>query len=158
MSQAQELLQKYPTPERLADAHYREIQPFFKNLGFFRRADWLIELAKTWLVRPPQANKKFKKSRGTFESEVAHLKGVGAFANNVWRVFCKDNLYKAAGHSVTTPEWKKVLPANRGLISYLQDRWGKEGFTWDEKTGDIRERNAELCDKEIAGSDMSSGF
>ena len=148
ISEAQNLLQQYPTPETLAKAQYHDIQPFFAHLGFFQRAHWLIKLANVWLVCPPQTNKLHTKRGGksTFRSEVAHLQGIGTFANNAWRIFCKDDLYIRAGYPIAIPEWKKVLPTDEGLIAYLHNRWDKEGFTWDESTGDSQKRGAGLLD------------
>ena len=132
------MLQGYPTPETLARAQYNDIQPYFAHLGLFRRADWLIKLAKAWLVDPPQPD-KLKKKRG-LESEVAHLPGVGTFASDAWRIFCKDDLYTRAGFQTKLFEWKKVLPTNEGLIAYLWDRWNGEGFDWDPSTGHSQKR------------------
>ena len=100
-------------------------------------------------------NKQYEK-RGArpFKSEIAHLKGVGPFANDAWRIFCRDSLYENAVDSITIPEWKKVVPTNKGLIAYLHYRWDKEGFIWDERTGDTKERRAELFGNEIEASEM----
>ena len=154
IAQAQILLEQFPEPEPLARAEYHEIQPFFANLGLFQRADWLIKLAKAWVERPPQANKLYVKRGGkpVFTSEVAHLPGVGMFANNAWRIFCKDNMYREAGYSITIPEWKNVLPTDEGLTAFLRDRWDKEGFLWDESTGLLQKRDVEVIAKETAAS------
>ena len=159
ISEAQNLLQQYPTPETLAKAQYHDIQPFFAHLGVFRRAHWLIKLANVWLVCPPQTNKLHTKRGGksTFTSEVAHLQGVGTFANNAWRIFCKDDLYIRAGYPIAIPEWKKVLPTDEGLVAYLHNRWDKEGFTWDESTGVSQKRGAGLLDEETAASTDTIG-
>lgn len=144
--QARNLLQQYPTPEALANAKYDDVESFFAHLGRSTRAQWLIELAKVWLVDPPQTHKLQKKRSGksTLSSEIAHLKGVGVFAIDTWRIFCKDDLYKKAGIRIETPEWKKVLPANEGLAAYLRNRWRKEGFDWDPSDGTLQERGSEV--------------
>ena len=134
------------------------MQPFFAHLGLFQRAKWLIKLAEVWLERPPQAKKLYRKRAGkpAFTSEVAHLQGVGHFANDAWRIFCKDDMYLQAGYSITLPEWKTVLPTDEGLIAYLRDRWDKEGFIWDAKTGHSQKRDVGLFAKETGGFGKSS--
>ena len=139
--QARILLQQYPTPEALAKADCDDIKLFFTQVGLPKRAEWLVELAKTWCTDPPQANKLHKKGAG--RSEVSHLKGVGNFAIDTWRIFCKDDLYKEAGSRLKTPEWKKVLPSNEGLKTYLRDMWDKEGFDWDPRDGALRKRGSQ---------------
>lgn len=155
--QAQKLLQQYPTAEILAKAQYHDIQPFFAHLGFFRRANWLIKLAEIWLVCPPQTDKLHtKRGRSTFRSEIAHLQGVGSFANDAWRIFCKDDLYIRAGCRIETPEWKRVAPNNERLIAYLRHRWHKEGFVWDQSTG--TSQSARLLEEETVASTDTIGL
>jgi adenine-specific DNA glycosylase len=116
------LLSQYPKPEILANACYDDIKIFFQNIGLIRRARWLIQLSKEWLINPPQAGKIRKKLRNgsiQFESEVAHLHGVGPYANDAWRIFCKDKMYEKAGIKVLGSEWKTVKPKDKELRSYL---------------------------------------
>ena len=64
--------------ECLAQSHYDETVPFFKNLRLLRRAQWVMDLAKQWLTAPPTPAVVRKKSYGgkiACQSEVAHLKG-----------------------------------------------------------------------------------
>ena len=116
----------------MSTATYQDIQPFFANLGLFRRANWLIDLAKEWLVNPPTAgviHKKSSRDGVVLESEVAHFKGVGKYASDAWRIFCKDDLYKRAGHENKDPEWKKVQAKDKELVAYLKWRRMKEEST-----------------------------
>lgn len=155
--QAQNLLQQYPTPETLAKAQYHDIQPFFAHLGFFKRAKWLIKLAESWLLCPPQTDKLYtKRGRPTFKSEIAHLQGVGSFANDAWRIFCKDDLYTRAGFRIETPEWKRVAPNNKRLIAYLRHRWDKEGIVWDQGAG--TSQSASLLEEETVASTDTIGL
>ena len=67
---------------------------------------WVIDLAKGWLSQPPKAGVVHRKSsnrKATVQSEVAHLKGIGRYASDAWRIFCKDELYRQAGIAVGTP-------------------------------------------------------
>ncbi|OBT40500.1 hypothetical protein VE00_07871 [Pseudogymnoascus sp. WSF 3629] len=149
---ARSLLLQYPKPEILANASYDEIKIYFRDLGLLRRAWWLIELSKIWLIDPPQAGKIRNKMWGgsiQAESEVAHLKGVGLYASDAWRIFCKDNMYEKAGMKVMESEWKIVKPKDKELRSYLTWRWAKEGYDWDPETGVATERSLETgdCDR-----------
>ncbi len=86
--QVRRFLQKFPDPQSLAQANYSETVPFFEKLGLLRRTRWVIELAKQWLTDPPVPDVVRKKLYGgkvRFESEVAHLKGVGTYASDAWR-------------------------------------------------------------------------
>jgi hypothetical protein len=135
---ARRFLDQYPTPEELSTASYATIKVFFEHLGLPRRATWLIELAKEWLKNPPQAGRLWQKiwdGAVIFESEVAHLKGVGPYANDAWRIFCKDKMYEKAGVKKVKQEWRTVKPKDKELRSYLIWRWAKEGFDWDPETG-----------------------
>ncbi|OAG37685.1 hypothetical protein AYO21_08048 [Fonsecaea monophora] len=113
---------QFPDPEHLARAKYDETVLFFRDLGLPRRAGWVIDLAKDWLSQPPKAGVTYQKSYNgkiTVESEVAHLKGVGKYASDAWRIFCKDELYRQAGFDVDEPEWTKVLPEDKELRRYI---------------------------------------
>jgi methyl-CpG-binding domain protein 4 len=134
---ARRFLQEYPEPLPLSKAAYKDIQPFFATLGLFRRASWLIDLAKEWLINPPTAgviHKKSSRDGVVLESEVAHLKGVGKYASDAWRIFCKDDLYKRAGHENKAPEWKKVQAEDKELVAYLKWRRMKEESTSIEQS------------------------
>lgn len=105
-----------PTMDSLASDKLSRV--FFRNLCLFRQANWLIALAKTWFVYPPQPNKQYTRLAGNFifKPEIAHLKGVGTFANEAWRIFCKESFHKHAINSTLIPEWKKVVQTDRGLV------------------------------------------
>ncbi|KFY31787.1 hypothetical protein V493_00795 [Pseudogymnoascus sp. VKM F-4281 (FW-2241)] len=152
---ARRLLLQYPKPEILANASYDEIKIYFRDLGLLRRASWLIELSKKWLIDPPQAGKIRKKMWGgsiQAESEVAHLQGVGLYASDAWRIFCKDNMYEKAGLKVMESEWKAVKPRDKKLRSYLIWRWAREGYDWDPETGVAIERSLEGSDCDLGMS------
>jgi hypothetical protein len=119
---AKRFLEQFPDPKGLAAAKYDETEQYFENLGLFRRAQWVIDLAKRWLLQPPKAGVfHAKKYNGNiqFVSEVAHLKGVGQYASDAWRIFCKDELYRQAGFPVDIPEWTIVKPKDKELRAYL---------------------------------------
>ena len=75
------------------------MQHLLSNFLRIRRA-CLIELAKEWLKTPPQAGRLWQKiwdGAVIFESEVVYLKGVGLYAKDDWRIFCKDKMYERLG-------------------------------------------------------------
>ncbi|KAL4919226.1 hypothetical protein BDW62DRAFT_179700, partial [Aspergillus aurantiobrunneus] len=66
---------------------------------------------------PNRTYKKYRIGVVLFESEVAHLAGVGTYANDAWRIFCKDQMY--GRHGAEDPEWKRVKPKDPYLRAYI---------------------------------------
>ncbi|KAL1969904.1 hypothetical protein VTN77DRAFT_7413 [Rasamsonia byssochlamydoides] len=132
---ARAFLKRFDTPNALAKAKYEEVFPYFKPLGLYRRVQWVIDLARTWCEDPPRPHrihvKRYKET--CIRSEVAHLKGVGNYANDAWRIFCKDRLY--GRENPDRPEWKKVTPTDKELIAYIKWKWAREGYEWSPETG-----------------------
>jgi methyl-CpG-binding domain protein 4 len=48
------------------------------------------------------------------------LKGVGQYASDAWRIFCKDDLYRQAGFPMGAPEWTKIRPQDKELRAYIE--------------------------------------
>jgi methyl-CpG-binding domain protein 4 len=139
--QARRCINAYPTPAELADASVDEIRPYFETLGLFRRAGWLIAMANQWLRQPPTAGVLHRKPAyvqggDDLVSEVAHLTGVGRYASDAWRIFCKDQLYREAGWVVEVEEWRVVEPLDKELVAYLERRWEMEGGGVEEEEED----------------------
>lgn len=158
------LFERYPTIESMAAADLVDVVDMIHCLGFQnQRAKKCIELAKTWLVAPPEKGKRYRKLHypkkgdgrdvGAEECiddddprvawEIAHLPGVGAYAIDSWRIFCRDRLRGVAsdwkGNGAEEgfiPEWKRVLPMDKELRAYLTWMWLKEGWVWDRETGE----------------------
>ncbi|KAL4779044.1 hypothetical protein BJX76DRAFT_352128 [Aspergillus varians] len=155
----------YPTTEAMAAANASDLTAMINRLGFQnQRARKCIALAQTWLDRPPCRGKRYRKLNYPRKSdgrdvkpdeciddndqrvawEIAHLPGVGAYALDSWRIFCRDKLRDLSkgwqgGDAVTagfTPEWKSVLPQDKELRAYLTWMWLKEGWVWDRETGE----------------------
>jgi hypothetical protein len=125
--QAERLLERYPTPQQLANADLDDVTHYFKSLGLPGRAKWLIALAKTWCEDPPRParlHQKLYRGEIQFESEVAYLKGVGRYANDAWRIFCKDKLY--GREDPCDPEWKRVRPIDRELSAFIAWKWKRQ--------------------------------
>lgn len=158
------LFQKYPTVNAWADADFEGLVSTIRVLGFQNsRAKKCIALAKLWAAAPPAKGRRFRRlhypnkcdgldirpgeciddNDARVAWEVAHLPGIGAYAIDSWRIFCRDELRGLAsgwngvgvGHSFT-PEWKSVLPQDKELRAFLSWMWLKEGWMWDCETGE----------------------
>ncbi|KAL4874635.1 DNA glycosylase [Aspergillus karnatakaensis] len=155
----------YPTVEAMAAANLDDLTDMIRCLGFQnQRAKKCIALAQTWLDKPPSRGKRYRKLNYPAKSdgrdvkpteaiseddqriawEIAHLPGVGAYALDSWRIFCRDELrglaedWKGSG-AVTSefvPEWKSVLPLDKELRAYLTWMWLKEGWVWNRESGE----------------------
>ncbi|KAJ0418093.1 5-Methylcytosine G/T mismatch-specific DNA glycosylase [Aspergillus carlsbadensis] len=154
----------YPTIEAMAAAEPSTLTSMINCLGFQnQRAKKCITLAQTWIDCPPCRGKRYRKlnyprkldgrdvkPRECIDDddtrvawEIAHLPGVGAYALDSWRIFCRDELQGLArdwqGDGAATndfvPEWKSVLPQDKELRAYLTWMWLKEGWVWDRVTG-----------------------
>jgi hypothetical protein len=134
-----------------------------RRLGFQNsRARKCIGIAQLWLTNPPVKGKRYRKLNypnkrdgrdigpGEYIDdddtrvawEVAHLPGLGAYALDSWRIFCRDELrglatdWNGAGAAEGfSPEWKLVLPKDKELRAYLTWMWLKEGWEWKKDTG-----------------------
>ena len=111
---ADHLFQLYPTVRDIAMASVEDIVQVIWNLGLQqRRAQAILDLARTWLQFPLQRGKRYrllhypnpgsgknisKEEEPIAEEdpreawEVAHLPSVGAYAVDSWRIFCRDSL------------------------------------------------------------------
>jgi hypothetical protein len=52
-------------------------------------------------------------------SEVAHLPGVGEYASDAWRLFCRKDFY-AANDIYITEQWRSLRPNDRIPYRYVQ--------------------------------------
>lgn len=119
----QSFLAQYPSAASLQDATSADILPYFKHLGLYRRADWILELADMLHRDPPQHGVLRRKVNGYDNpvSEVAHLRGIGHYGSDAWRIFCKEQFYAEAGITVTD-EWRRVTPSDKVLKRYIRRR------------------------------------
>ena len=117
-------LEEYPTPDDLRDADPRHIRrEYFASLGLKRRADWLVEMASQLINDPPAPDVMRQKSyQGAgYASEVAHLRGIGNYGSDAWRLFCKRQFYADHGIDITD-EWDAVNPQDWALRRYVSRR------------------------------------
>ncbi|KAH0282496.1 DNA glycosylase, partial [Aureobasidium sp. EXF-3399] len=174
----EQVMETYPTPQELAAADATELSEMIHSLGFQnQRARKLIKIAETWVSEPPQKGKLFRtmdypnkgngrqlKPKETVDEdvencieagalEIAHIYGLGPYAWDSWRIFCRDVFrgvasgYNGEGvtdytpHSQAThtsdfePEWKRVVPLDKELRACLRWMWLREGWEWDPLTG-----------------------
>jgi endonuclease III len=172
-----QLFEKYPTIQTMADANHADIVTVIRGLGFQnQRANKFIAMARTWLSSPPQRGKRYRKLHypckrdgvdiGADEVigegdarvawEIAHLPGVGAYAIDSWRIFCRDILVLDETDPTTKeigyePEWKRVLPQDKELRAYLTWMWLKEGWLWDPETGNKTPADAGMMERAKRG-------
>ena len=175
------LMDYYPTPESLANAKVEDVAATIHHLGLQnKRAKTLIAMAESWVRAPPQKGVRYPtpgypthiqgagkqiigaNSKSTYiddESvdprigafEIAHLPGIGPYALDSWRIFCRDVLrglatsYNGEGRIGSRsrsnndgfePEWKRVRPADKELRAFLEWMWLREEWIWDPETGE----------------------
>ena len=192
-----ELMAKHPDPASLAAADMDDVVDVIGHLGLQnQRALNLILIAKVWIEQPPEKGKRYRTLHYPTNSvggdikpreivadesidprigawEVAHLPGVGGYALDSWRIFCRDVLrglakdWKGKGREEASsmdgrrrkgpetakfePEWKRVLPQDKELRAYLRWMWLREGYEWDAETGIKKEASQALIEKANSG-------
>lgn len=198
-----DLISRYPTPLCLSTANQPDIVSIFRPLGLQnQRARKCIALAKTWLESPPTKGKRWKRLNYPNPAdgrdikpdelplpdddprpawEVAQLTGIGAYAIDSWRIFCRDAL-RGLPTGVPTlaelenedtrreemeKEWTRVLPLDKELRAYLRWRWLRCGIEWDpvgggRKVADERvvrgaREGGVMCEGEGGGGEVGSG-
>ncbi|KAI9739562.1 MAG: hypothetical protein M1834_006279 [Cirrosporium novae-zelandiae] len=154
------VLERYPTVKDLASADPIELTNMIRSLGLQNaRSLKCISLAKTWLLYPPEKGKRYrrlhypKKENGKdipkgeivpdddprVAWEIAHLPGIGPYAIDSWRIFCRDKLRGLNEDEIDFKgEWRVVLPSDKELRAYLTWKWLKEGYLWNKCTGEIK--------------------
>ena len=145
------LIEKYPDPMHLSQASVSELTAMLRPLGLQNiRAKRCIALALRWVENPPTPMQQYVRkgypSQGASNEgyEIAHLPGVGPYALDSFRIFHRDEMRGLAGDWLGNgstsehfePEWKRVLPKDKELRAYLRWRWLKEGFLWNDETGE----------------------
>ncbi|WEW56780.1 hypothetical protein PRK78_002233 [Emydomyces testavorans] len=159
-----DVFQKYPTLSSLADANVDDLVSMIRKLGFQNaRANKCISIATLWMNSPPIKGKRFRKLHYPNKLdgldikpeeciddedprvawEIAHLPGIGAYAIDSWRIFCRDVLRGVAAdwngadaEDGFLPEWKSVRPKDKELRAFLTWMWLKEGWIWNPETGE----------------------
>ena len=180
----------YPTPSHMACAKEEDLMPMILHLGLQnQRAKRCISIAKTWLENPPQKGVRYRRlhypkkndgrdiqtNSGPIDDddprvawEVGHLPGIGAYAIDSWRIFCRDELrgLPTGLPNELTPEaielemkkeWTRVLPLDKELRAYLRWRWLRLGWQWDPLTGNRKEVSLEVMKQAKNGGVIYEG-
>ncbi|MCJ1334516.1 hypothetical protein MMC10_011228 [Thelotrema lepadinum] len=149
----EQLIALYPNPMSLASASLSELTTLLHPIGLHNiRAARCIALGKRWCELPPSADKQYIRKKYHLQSngeglgwEIGHLPGVGPYALDSYRIFHRDKLRGLAQNWLGDgaakgfePEWKRVLPTDKELRAYLKWMWMKDGWEWDERTGNTR--------------------
>lgn len=102
------LLEKYPSPVKLAIADQTKVQELVKSLGIgSKRAEWLVEMSKQFMAF---------RNNGLDIIDVTDLHGCGAYAEEAWRMFVlKDQTF---------------VPHDKDLRRRMRELNG-EVFDWD---------------------------
>ncbi|KAI5302712.1 hypothetical protein KEM56_000431 [Ascosphaera pollenicola] len=161
-----QLFERYPTPVDLASAKVDDIAQLMQSLGLQNtRAKKCVELSRKWIEAAPIKGVRYRrlhypnhkdgsdlKPRETVDEddsrvawEAAHLPGVGPYALDSWRIFCRDEMrglakdWKGTGATIPdfVPEWKTVLPQDKELRAFLAWMWLKEGYEWNCLNGEL---------------------
>lgn len=165
------VIQRYPTPTDLAAAKQEDLVEMIEHLGLQnQRAKNFIKIAQIWTVDPPVKGRRWRKvhypNRDDGKDvkpeepiddedprvawEIGHLPGIGAYALDAWRIFCRDELRGLEHESPAFAfppseedteremqrEWTKVRPEDKELRAYLRWRWARCGWRWDPFTGE----------------------
>ena len=184
-----QLMESYPTPADLAAAHLDDVVHIIQCLGLQnQRAATCINLAKAWRERAPVRGKRYRvlhyprkgdgKDIKTGEVideddervgwEIGQLPGVGAYAIDSWRIFCRDKLRglptglpkeltPEAKEADIEKEWARVLPLDKELRAYLRWRWLRNGWEWDPVTGERKRADVDAITKAECGGVMYEG-
>ena len=184
-----DLMNRYPTPADLAAANQEDVVDIIQHLGLQnQRAKKCINLARAWLERPPEKGKRYrvlhypKKDDGKDVSlgeiideedervawEIGQLPGVGVYAIDSWRIFCRDELRglptglpteltPEAKEEELQKEWTRVLAGDKELRAYLRWRWLRNGWEWDPVTGERKQADESALAKADKGGVIYEG-
>lgn len=174
------VMERYPTPTDLAAAEQVELVEMIGHLGLQnQRAATCINLSKKWIEQVPCKGVRYRRlhypkrddgrdipcngppigdddARSAWE--VAHLPGIGPYAIDSWRIFCRDKLRGLAtgwnGEGAPRgfqPEWRRVLPLDKELRAFLRWMWLRHGWAWDPLTGKTMLASDDLISRAITG-------
>ncbi|KAI8999265.1 DNA glycosylase [Gaertneriomyces semiglobifer] len=124
-------LSKYPTPLALCPASaeertvlFAEISTFLTPLGLQNvKTRRILNLAQSYINDPPVPGllRPPRDKLYGMQTEIGHLKGVGRYAYDSWRIFCKDRWL-----GKEESEWRSVEPWDKELKKYMEWRWEKK--------------------------------
>jgi methyl-CpG-binding domain protein 4 len=174
------LIEMYPTPQDFATADTSTLSFVIQPLGLQnQRAKKIINLAKSWISDPPAKGRRHRTLNYPYPGaakrikvgdilsdddprpgawEVGHLPGLGPYAFDSWRIFCRDRLRSLAdgwngegAGPMFEPEWKRVVPEDKELRAILRWMWLKEGWAWNPISGEKEVASKELMKRAEKG-------
>ncbi|MCJ1357977.1 MAG: hypothetical protein MMC33_007974 [Icmadophila ericetorum] len=164
------VMERYPTPSDLTSADQEDLVKMIGHLGLQnQRAKNFKKIASIWIENPPMKGKRYRKLHypNRYDGkdikaadepisdedprvawEIGHLPGIGAYALDSWRIFCRDEL-RGLPHNIPScyplsaedlememqKEWTRVLPEDKEIRAYLRWRWARCGWCWDPYSG-----------------------
>ncbi len=184
-----DLMTRYLTPSALAAARFEDVVAVIQHLGLQnQRANTCINLAKAWLNREPVKGRRWRvlhyPCRGDGKDvkpdeaiedddervawEVGQLPGVGVYAIDSWRIFCRDELRglptglpdevtEESKDEELRKEWTRVLPLDKELSAYLRWRWLRNGIVWNPITGEKKPAGEEETETARKGGVIYEG-
>jgi hypothetical protein len=155
----QAFFEQYPTPDVLKDADPEAIkEKYFRTLGLFRRAWWLVRLAAQLLDDPPTPHRLRSKSHDNTGpvSEVAYLVGVGEYASDAWRLFCRRSFYASHDEDVEE-EWRTLDPKDKDLRRYVRGKRREEQIALLTADITVRMASVKLGDSPAGGTRVILG-
>jgi methyl-CpG-binding domain protein 4 len=175
-----QVVEMFPTPAQLAEADAPTLSFVINALGLQnQRAQTLIKLAQSWISDPPSKSRRHRTLQYPYQGagkdikvgdvlpdndprlgawEIGHLPGLGPYAFDSWRIFCRDKLRGVAtgwngegAGPMFEPEWKRVLPQDKELRAILRWMWLREGWAWNPITGEKEVASEELMKRAEKG-------
>ncbi|KIM61261.1 hypothetical protein SCLCIDRAFT_54412, partial [Scleroderma citrinum Foug A] len=140
------IVNRWPTPRELIDAPLDELVELLRPLGFYnKRAKWFKEISQRYIDDPPryansrpeaeltiasqrpctrQTRSRARVSSSYPHTPISHFPGVGPYALDSFRIFCRSSLEPEA--DTTNEVWKQVMPSDKELVRYLKWKWAYE--------------------------------
>lgn len=148
------MMERYPTPEKLAEAEQADITEIIRELGFQnQRARKCIAMAQRWVQDPPVKGRRWRKpdypKKGDGKNikadeivddedervawEISHLPGLGPYSHDSWRMFCRDELRGLASKyngedAVVVPDGQPFEPEWKRVLP--ADKELRAWMTW----------------------------
>ena len=88
-----EVLKRWPTPEKLADADWEELITLIQPLGLSQRRAKALK------------NMSYEYIHKDWKDDATKLYGIGKYGSDAYRIFCKG-------------EWREVEPKDGALVNY----------------------------------------
>ncbi|KAG6331268.1 hypothetical protein ID866_7820 [Astraeus odoratus] len=118
-------------------APFNELVELLRPLGLYsKRAKWLKEISQLYIDDPPRylatlppgelssnaaplETQARRRTRSLYKypyTPISHFPGVGPYALDCFRIFCRSSLEPCE-------EWKQVMPTDKELVRYVQWKW-----------------------------------